>query len=543
MGVKLLTLDDLYDYFSKSNKDFKFSAKDEQTSIIVQIPASMTFAEEENQNGLLPVHLKACHTGLNINRCVIDDDVMKRCMNSIKNRPILGYIHKVDGEFEFGNHRVHVEEDDNGNKTVIYDEIPVGIIPESCNAELVTDKDNDKNYLEVDGFIFESYTRAADILRNKKKCSVSVEVSVLDANFNAKTNILTFNDFTFDGVTILGKDDEGNDVQPAMVGSNITIKDFSKENNSVVFNANNDELLKAINELNNTIENFNHINNPKRKEEGNNLKFEELLKKFNVTADDIKFDHDGMTDEELEKKFEEVFGKSEPAVPDFVGFSVNYADGTKKDFSLSLDDMHCKLSRLVNRTYAADNTWYNVIAYPDDLFVVMEDFGDVAYRQNYAKNGDDFELVGDRIPVHRIYVTAEEDEKFRNMNAEFETLKENYSKITDENKSLSDKVDAFEKAEVEAKKQEIIHSEEFAAISDTDEVKALVADTANFEKLSVDELTNKMNGIVLTYAKSGKLNFSKNAASNDKDQHNGKIVVSFSAKTPEVSSRYGGLND
>ena len=43
-----------------------------------------------------------------------------------------------------------------------------------------------------------------------------------------------------------------------------------------------------------------------------NMKFEELLSKYNKAVDDITFEYDSLTDEELEAKFEEEFGTDEP---------------------------------------------------------------------------------------------------------------------------------------------------------------------------------------------------------------------------------------
>ena len=68
MKKKYLTIDDLYNFFNEQNKDFVFSVKDKDTQYIVVANATITF--DENSDGdLLPVHLQACHTGENVNKC------------------------------------------------------------------------------------------------------------------------------------------------------------------------------------------------------------------------------------------------------------------------------------------------------------------------------------------------------------------------------------------------------------------------------------------------------------------------------------------
>ena len=94
---------------------------------------------------------------------------MEKALPSFKNRPILGYIHEVDGQYEFYGHNMHLDENDN----VVYDEIPVGIVPESCDARLEYDEEKDKTYCVINGYIYEEYTKAADIMRREKECAVS----------------------------------------------------------------------------------------------------------------------------------------------------------------------------------------------------------------------------------------------------------------------------------------------------------------------------------------------------------------------------------
>ena len=206
MKKKLLTLDNLYTYFESRNEDVLFSSAKEKVSIVVQVDEILTFASDYvAQDGLLKTHLKSCHILENRNHSNISKETMEEAIPSFYNRPILGFIHQLsDGSYDFAGHEMIVNED-----SIEYEEVPVGVIPESCNAQLVYDEKEDKTYLEVDGYIYEGYSKAADILRDKGGNSkVSVELSIDELSYSAKDKVLNIDKFHFNGVTILGKDRE-----------------------------------------------------------------------------------------------------------------------------------------------------------------------------------------------------------------------------------------------------------------------------------------------------------------------------------------------
>ncbi len=99
-------------------------------------------------------------------------------------------IRMVSGSFLQSN----MHEDENGE--LVYDEYPIGIIPESCNAQLVYDEEKEKTYCEVDGYIFEEYSKAAEILEREGECFVSVELSIRELSYDAKSKYLNIKDFS-----------------------------------------------------------------------------------------------------------------------------------------------------------------------------------------------------------------------------------------------------------------------------------------------------------------------------------------------------------
>ena len=74
-----LTLDNLYDFYVSLNKTVKFNSQESGKSIVVQVPATIKRFENNatSDSVLVPVHLKACHTGENRNKSYIEDSKMK----------------------------------------------------------------------------------------------------------------------------------------------------------------------------------------------------------------------------------------------------------------------------------------------------------------------------------------------------------------------------------------------------------------------------------------------------------------------------------
>ena len=87
MANRLLTLDDLYSYYSTNFKrKTHFSAKKNGGKpIVVQVNGSMIFEKsEDNTEGLMPVVLQSCHIGKNLNRSNITKENMEKAVKKIQ---------------------------------------------------------------------------------------------------------------------------------------------------------------------------------------------------------------------------------------------------------------------------------------------------------------------------------------------------------------------------------------------------------------------------------------------------------------------------
>ena len=542
MGNKrLLTLDDLCNYYSTHSRSTHFSSKDGGNPVVVQVPGNLLFdAENNSTEGLLPVVLQACHTGKNVNETIINTDVMERSLPSFKNRPILGYIHEVDGEWHFYKHNLHEDEDGE----IVYDEIPVGIVPESCDAKLEYDEEKGKTYVVINGYIFEEYSKAAEILRREKECSVSVELSIREFSYNAKEHCLVIEDFYFSGITILGKHPDGEDVMPGMAGSNIKLADFSAKNNSLFADRYETQIIEMQEKLDKLISCFNIDNSKKGGISMNH--FEELLAKYSKTVEDITFEYEGMSDEDLDAKFEELFGEVETESEDD-SVVVEDSDETEevevveeesettevveaiveneaftRTYELSHDDIRCALYALLVPYEESDNTYYYISEVFDDYFV-YESWcnGGTIYGQGYVKDDETVSFEGERYELFRELLTASEK-------AELEAMRSNYA-------AISEKLKVYEDAEIEAKKVELLNADDYVSIRDSEVFAELVKD---HENISFEELQSKCDKMLLDAVKSGKysaVNSVDNTTKTSKKQFTNPTVK----KTKP--SRYGKL--
>lgn len=536
MGNRYMTLSDLHNYFSAQGKNQKFSCQDDGDTIVVQVGGKLNFSKSDSMDGLYPTRVQMNFVGDNLNNSRIEMKAQEAALSSSNYRPLLACIHEVDGEPQFWGHNMH--QDDDGE--LVYDEQPVGVIAEEAHIE--HDDEYDMDYAVAQGYIWEEYSKAAYILERDQKCDVSVELSIRSLSYDAKDNILVLDDFYYSGCTILGMDENGKKVNPAMPGSNITLADFSAKNNSTVTS---DKLIQAIERLNNTLSKFeeNTLGKEDSTLKDNELEqFEEETKKI-LPDDDVVEDEESTTDptpapisavsEEPEEAEEEEVAEEEAsetpdeeesddvqedASSDNEEFSIKHTiqiGEEIKEFSVSMNAKLDALSKLVNDTYSEDYTWYSIEAYDDEKQVVMIDcWNGKAYRQSYKVKDDVFSLKGDRVEVFSTWMTADEQKAFDKMKADFSSISEK-----------------LEKYESEPVKTEILDSAKYNYVSNTDEFVEL---KNNHFDLSIDDVKAKANEILLSYAEQGKLQFSV-------ENEEGKVGAMKLPNANKKVSRYGNL--
>ena len=290
---RILTVDDLYKCCVE-NDILYFSAEDSNKRLVVSTQGYFE-AEEDDEipetEGLMGLKVKIFHTGKNRNKSFISKENTEKYMSSIKNRPLLAYIHQLpDGSYDFKQHDRRTVVNADGEEEIEYLESPIGHFTNDEPWLEEDEKKKDRYYVLGKAVVYEEYTKACEILKNKNGSDCSVELEIQEFSFDAKSKTLNIESFFIKGVTLLGskvnvKTGKVEKVLPGMEGAKVTLEDFMSNTSSDGCFENNEQ--KGGNEDMN--------------------KFEELLAKYNKTAEEIDFDYSDMSDEELENKFAELF--------------------------------------------------------------------------------------------------------------------------------------------------------------------------------------------------------------------------------------------
>lgn len=522
--ANILTFDDLYKFFVEQNKNVNFNAKETKTPIIVSVPG--VFAkEDDSMPGLLKLKLKVCHTELNRNGSFISKDNMEKGMPTLKYRPILAHIHELDdGTKDFYAHNMEIVENEDGESEINYIEKQVGCFT-ADDPWLEYDKDMDKTYVMAYSVIPEQYTEAADIIRRKNGTKVSCELVINELSYNAKEKYLDLTDFYFSGCTLLGCDDEGNEIGEGMLGARADITDFCHKEPVFTYQ---DKLVEVLEKLNVTLEGFNKNSEEGGDEEMDNFEnevveevveteVEETVVETNdveetevveeTETEETSTSEDG---DEVQEEFEETPAEETPAEEKFTKiFAVE----------LSHDDIRYALYNLIAQYDEEDGDYYGIRSVYDNYFIMYGWCNNKLYKVGYSVDGENVSLEGERQEVFELIVT--ESEKIA-----IEKMRENYD-------SLVKYKEDTEAAALQAKKDAVFADEKYTKVVNTNAFKKLVENSKDY---SVEECTQKADEILDDFS-----SFAVNFAATDEARKPGTIGLNFNAKPSKKKSAYGGL--
>ena len=423
----------------------------------------------------------------------------------------------------------------------------------------------DKTYVVTYAVVPEEYTDAADIIRRKNGTKVSCELCIDKLEYNAKEKYLDLIDFYFGGCTLLGCDEYGNEIGEGMLGARADISDFCHK--KPVFNY-QDKLVEVLDKLNITLSNLNNVNFTQKGGDAEVDKFNELLEQYGFTEDELDFDHEGMTDEELEAAFEEYACKKkkkceeednddesevkedeackkkkkcaedddeedddseikeDEACKKKKKCSLDEEGNMSMSFEISHEDIRSALFSLLGAYEEQDAEWYWITNVYDDYFVYENWSGEKIYKQSYTVDGDNVVFSGDRQEVFKMILT--ESEKLA-----IEKMREDYSALEIKYNELKEFKEQYDAAEIKAEKDAIFASAEYVEIRESEEFQALSADA---DKYSVDEIKVKAD---LIFAASMKKKFNFKV---EKPEIKNSVSININEK-PKEKQAYAGLFD
>lgn len=174
--------------------------------------------EEYSDEQLATVEIYVCHDGNNRHNVPISREALVRAKDTLKNKFLVAGF---DGN-DFEGHEP--------------DEMIVGFFPESSKMKF--EKRKGRTYLVAQAIMSKVYAKwAYDIFKEKgNQRDVSMEITVLRGQVDENDNLLTIDEFVFNGVTILGLSHV-----PACEGSSASIIKFDCENALKVYNEHRDD--------------------------------------------------------------------------------------------------------------------------------------------------------------------------------------------------------------------------------------------------------------------------------------------------------------
>lgn len=215
--------------------------------------------------------------------------------------------------------------------------------------------------------------------------------------------------------------------------------------------------------------------------------FEELLEKYGFTAEELDFDYENMSDEQLDAAFEEFknkkyadddgdagsdtgdAGETDPSASEGDGEgtgptepepsededpeggesasteddeSKKKGENFVKNFKIEIshEDIRYALYNLLGEYEEADNEWYGIYAVYDNYFIMQGWCNGKFYKQGYAIDGENVSLDGERTEVFQMLLTESEKIAVEKLRSDYAELEEKYNEL----KTFKDNYDAAE---------------------------------------------------------------------------------------------------
>lgn len=176
---------------------------------IQKLPCNIKKFSEESYDGLVKAKVIIMHESKNRNGSSFSIDAMNDAMESLKRRPLLAYIKRdEDGiaeDFDEHNYIQKIVQGDDGYEIqTYYLERPIGCFFDDCNPRY--EEIDGVTHLVADCYIWEDYSNESlQLLEDSDgQKDVSMEIEVIDSQYNKKKKVLDINKFKFRAVTVLG---------------------------------------------------------------------------------------------------------------------------------------------------------------------------------------------------------------------------------------------------------------------------------------------------------------------------------------------------
>ena len=505
-----------------------------------------TFKKDDSYDNekFIRMRAKIMHSSVNPNQSSFEKSVIDEAESSIYITPVLAnVVIDEEGAVDFGAHDFHLEKSktNDGSIRLIYDEQPLGVIPENCNYEILLE--DGIYYVYADLYIFKPYINyAADVFDNNEEIKLSMEIYVDKYKHNNSTGITDILAYRYKGITLLGSK-FGTGMRGAKA-EQYTLEDSKQK------------MLNMMTELKFSLgkqstPNGDDINNY---EEGGTVVLNEklaMLQKYNVTVDNLDFEIDSLSLEDLELKLID-FTKTKNDKNDA-------GDGAPKNqFELSwtekIDEIYCLLSKQTyEHPYWGEISRYSLVDLQGGEVIVWDASDNYRiYGIAYQENGDaislDFENAKRKKTVYEDFLDTSSNEyfeksinslfgviqgKIKSVEEDFETYKSEHPVSLDDYNALKEFRDNAEAQQRSDAEKEIFDrfDSKLSGVDDYTKLKD------NSNKYEIEALEKECFSILGRETANFSLNVNLNVNSKNKNQ----VKVPIDNTVTFNDDGYGGL--
>ena len=347
---------------------------------------------EFDSDRFIKMRLRVCHDGVNRNGSNFTVENMEDAEPTLGNIPILAHVlFDEDGNPQFGGHDMAIEKSktNDGEYKMIYQEVPIGVVPETCNPEIK--EYEGKQYVYCDAYIWRGYSNyAEDIIDRDKDIKLSMEITVDDCSFNAEKKVYNVTKYRYRGITFLG-----NDLQTGMINA-VATTNFTEDSK--------EQMIVIMKELKEALEKFSANSQAERGEK----EMDDITKVATTDADEGAEVNKNFTDTTIDTPEQTEVTPETPVAEDYV-----------LTFKISHEDIKWSLYSLIE----TDGCYCMIQQVFDDNFIYYDYCESKYYRQGYSVADENVSLVGDKVEMFPMMLTADEKSAVEAMQSEYESLK------------------------------------------------------------------------------------------------------------------------
>ena len=434
------------------------------------------------------------HNGVNISK-----ETFEKAIPTMFNCPVVcRYIREKD---TLGGHDMEVVKDDGEFKLINMTQ-PVGVVPESASWFWQEKTENDGKVHEYlcTHIVLWRRQEAYSYIKEHGIVGQSMEINIF-SSYKRSDGFKVYDAIEFTAFCLLG---EG--VKPCFESASIEVFDQSDMHQQM--NELMEEFKQAFSMVNTaSADDKNQDTLVKGGDQDMNL--DELMAKFNLSAEDVDFDVNGMTEEEIEAKFAAIQAQkgqapAEPAA-DPAGEPAGEPATSADNFSLTANQVFDSLWESFSEVTYVDTRWgeacvlYRYFVMDFDLetneVIVWDDMDGMTYGMAFTMNGDRAE-VNFESKKRKKMIYADYDEGTASFTCEnpFGKMKDPmyaaFEKLAGEAAELRTFKENTEKAEASARRKSELDSvfSKFEELKDNEMFTAL---QSNCDGMTIEEIEDK----------------------------------------------------